>query len=580
VGKAARAGVVAVADRNPGRVEDWYAGAIIDGIDIVIGDVAVAAPQQEALDMPGEEADPLSAQSTFDDVVRHIETRLGGPVDDAEPGRLAVAVHDSVVALPPERLEVAITVVGAVTSVAEGGERTTAVADAARAAVDEVATLNPGAVPDWYRDAVVQGIGIVAGEEEAAAPVASAPEAATPEALPLPEIDAAASPAAKPPALTVASFDEAIAAVGKILGGPLDGATAEALAAAVRGVTVSLRADRLEDAITIVGAVTAAVDDPATVAAVAAAAEAGVSTLAEAHPDRIDERYRVAVVEGIRIVAGEPAETVAQAAPETELPALVTEPLLQQPQVAEAIPPVVTDEGGETAEVADPAMAAAPPPATEAPPDTAVDAFEQIALAEPPEDFARQDSGLPLPPTLPEGREELAARAVAAARAAAPLPEEQIEIPEGSQVAALGGAGALGALRTFDGVIDTVQATLGKPMASATTAEVSGAVRRIVEGLPPGELSMAASVVGAISSVSPDPAMVDDIAIAARDGVLEVAAANPTVIEAWYLEAVLKAILIAAGQTTADVLPVADIDGAAARAFQGDLDRQDDDGGS
>lgn len=123
-------------------------------------------------------AAPLAA-APIDDV----RSAVGAPLAEAEPAAVAEAVRAAVLEMPPENLERAIDLVGAVS--AEIGDRQAAaeIAGAAQGAIDTLAERHPHAIEEWWASIVKESILSVAENPTAlAAPAEEAAADATAEA--------------------------------------------------------------------------------------------------------------------------------------------------------------------------------------------------------------------------------------------------------------------------------------------------------------------------------------------------------------------------------------------------------------
>ncbi|HET8727733.1 MAG TPA: hypothetical protein VFO41_09505 [Alphaproteobacteria bacterium] len=145
---------------------------------------------------------PLEA-APIDDV----RSAVGAPLEAADPSLVAGAVQRVIIALPPQDLEQAIDLVGAVAEDVGDREAVAEIAGVAQKAVDTVARENPDEVEDWWSSIIKESILTVVEEKLAAAEQGAEADAPSAPAdpfsgadLPLVTAREFAEPAEQPPA--------------------------------------------------------------------------------------------------------------------------------------------------------------------------------------------------------------------------------------------------------------------------------------------------------------------------------------------------------------------------------------------
>ncbi|HET8728544.1 MAG TPA: hypothetical protein VFO41_13620, partial [Alphaproteobacteria bacterium] len=278
-----------------------------------------------------------------------VEAELGQSFASASVDQVAEAVAGIVAALPPEKLQRAIDLVGGVAPLMPDRTAAERVAEAARAAAEEVAAAHPEVIEDWWARIISDSIAMAAVEGRKAAK--PAPAASTSAGF---------------------SFAEAQSKVAARLGEPIADAEPDKLGQAVGAEIAALPPDRLQHSITIAGAVAAELTNPTAMRSVADSAAAAVERVAAGHPDAVPDWRKDGIVESIALFVGLDYRGGGRAsAPLQERPtpnysvadgdlAIVAEPTRMPEAAAVALPPGVGAEPdtGPVEETARPPAAA------------------------------------------------------------------------------------------------------------------------------------------------------------------------------------------------------------------------------
>ncbi|MGP1395731.1 MAG: hypothetical protein ACTS3R_09495, partial [Inquilinaceae bacterium] len=348
----------------------------------------------------------------------------------------------------------------------------------------------------------------------------------------------------------------------------------------LRDAILKLPPNQLESAVTLVIAATTAVGDEAERTRMARAAQAAVTQVAVQNPGDVPTWYQRAVLEGIQIAAGQDVGgSVATALgsedrdqgsydpddastpPERPVRADDLESLLvgiddapgratpeppAEPPVASAPPAVAPDPAPAAVEVAE-----LPEPARPAPEPVVVPRPAAAPVAvEPPRSRDSGQGGGQGGGIVGEAPTQVETATVAPAPAPPPVevaslpPEAAVPAQETKTQIALQSAGIV--QQRYAEALSSIDAALTKPLARATPAELELAVRQVVNALPPDRLHDAVTLVGALSNIVADQAVVQAVSVAAQDAVAQVAGLNPEQIEPWKVGMIGQAIAIAA----------------------------------